>query len=160
MKKLHLLMTIVTITTTIITHTMHQPTLYSVLDPLVQDQRYVDWDQVFTILDNMRGTISVNAYRQPESQMSLLDIAVETKNLLAAKKLLEKYNADPNAANPRIGQTPLIYAIGTQDLTMIKLLLHHGANPYQKNKYGIDSFYYATTKNNAAINNALEAYKR
>jgi hypothetical protein len=162
MKKLYsLLLFFIGTITAINTYAMQHPrhALYTLIDQLVEDERSIDWDQIFGMLNKMQGTISVNAYRKAVDQMSLLDMAITTGNLLAAKKLLKEYKADPNTANPRIGQTPLIYAIIRQDLPMIQLLLHHGANPYQKNNYGIDSFYYANTKNNPAINNLLEAYK-
>ena len=61
-------------------------------------------------------------------------------------QLLLKY-VDVNACDIS-GSTPLMYAVRDQQINVIKLLIQHNANPYKKNKQGLDAFSYsnATTK--------------
>ena len=56
-------------------------------------------------------------------------------------KLLLKY-VDVNACDVS-GSTPLMYAVRDQQINVIKLLVQHNANPYKKNKQGLDAFSYS-----------------
>jgi hypothetical protein len=119
-----------------------RPAVYKMLDPLVEKK---DWPAIFAILDQMQRVIDVNEYRTSWGS-SLLAVAALSKNFLAVKTLLEKYNADSNVqASSGIskGNTALMFACSNRDLVIVKLLLQYGANPYLKNAYGTDSFKFA-----------------
>lgn len=137
-----------------------RPAVYYLIDSLVANPFDIDWDNVFAVLDKMQGTISVNAYRMTDSDSSLMSLALlDNGNLLAAKKLIEKYGANPNTT---MLQTPLlIWAIVEENLPMIQLLLKYGANPYLKDSYGQDSFYHAYEgSDDTTIHELFEAYAK
>lgn len=69
-----------------------RPAIYKMIDPLVVYKEEIDWPAVFSILDSMRGTISVNDYRTPNGD-TLLKLATDKKNSVAANRLREKYGA-------------------------------------------------------------------
>ncbi len=125
--------------------------VYAMLDALIVDQQgleyvfknNIDWPAIFHILDSMKGVISVTEYTAPDiTQSTLLDIAAEKDYLLAAKTLLEKYNANPNLTPV----SSLMVACEFSHVSMVKLLLEHGANPYLKDPNGKTSFDYARNK--------------
>jgi hypothetical protein len=96
-----------------------------------QFKNNIDWAAIFHILDSMQGVISVNEYMTPMTLTAddkpmgnylLLDIAVETNNLSAAKILLEKYKANPNKGP----YTPYQQALESKNAPMINLLMKHG----------------------------------
>lgn len=158
MKKVYSFLLFVSILTTIGTLAMQppRPALYYVLDPLVARPLHIDWYAVFGMLDKMEGTLSINAYRTPKG-LSLLYLTILSRNLIAAKKLLEEYHADPNALNQ--GSLPLlIAAISHQDLPMIQLLLKYGADLYAEDHSGRNSLNYAYASDNSTIQQLLESY--
>ena len=128
--------------------------LYSLINPLVVNPLQVDWPTVFTMLDKMQGTFPINTYLTHRG-MSLLSIAVRTRNILAAKKLLEEYKANANMPELR-NQRPLIIAILNQDLPMIQLLLKYGADPYAEDRNGHNSFLFSYSSGNKTIQDLLE----
>lgn len=134
-----------------------RPPVYYMLDQLFTgvSRTQINWPAVFEILDSMQGVIGVNDYINLQDQTLLLD-AVNGKELLVAKKLLEEYQASPNFAN-KDGRMPLMAACSMGDLPMVKLLLLHGANPHLKTKGGRDSFWFA--KDQPAILAILDQYK-
>ena len=160
MKKLYFFLLFVGITATISTLAMQppRPAMYYLIDSLVANPFDIDWDNVFAVLDKMQGTISVNAYRMANSDSSLIGLAVGDGNLLAVKKLIEEYGANPNTTTR---QTPLLTsAIFHRNLPMIQLLLKYGANPYAKDGDGHDSFYHAYLRDDRIIHELLEAYAK
>jgi len=159
MKKLLLLsgiMLIVTSMTNINGAEPSRPGIYQMLDQLVSKN---DWPTIFAFLDVMK--VSVNEYTDVYNR-SLLYLAILNKNLLAAKTLLEKYNANPNlkamAHSFIFPMYPLMLACMKQDLPMIQLLLLHGANPYLKDNNNENCFEYRHAKNNPAILELLNTY--
>ncbi len=129
-----------------------RPMAYQMLDSL-QPGMFVfniNWQAIFKILDEMQGVINVNEYRSTSSSSrpTLLYKAVNARNLLVAKTLLEKYKANPNifGTSYQAGgrdEFPLTFAIQNNDLAMVGLLLKHGADPSLKDKRGISSLDYA-----------------
>ena len=125
-----------------------RPSVYKMLDALiVGKEKNIDWPVVFALLDSMQGVIGVHDYFTPQvgseyDEFSLLALACDTNNLLAAKTLLEKYKVNPN----RDPYTPLMLACEKGYLAMVGLLLKHGANPSQKDPEGKNSFVYAKGK--------------
>ncbi len=108
----------------------------------------VDWPAVFRILDSMPGVIDVNEYATYENQDPLLWVAVEQKNFLAAKTLLEKYHADPNfgkctgehGKNEKCNMNDSLLMLAREkgDVQMGILLTQHGAHPITMKQIGID----------------------
>ncbi len=144
-------------------HELARPATYKMLDPLVQQS---NWPAVFHILDQMQGVISVNEYRYHGD--TLLTFAVGTKNISAAKTLLEKYKANPNVTSlsfSGLGLSPLMQACITGDLAMVKLLLSYKANPFlMRSGEGITpgstALFYAKYYNYPEIVKLLEKYTR
>ncbi|HLJ31785.1 MAG TPA: hypothetical protein VKU36_05065 [Candidatus Babeliales bacterium] len=96
----------------------------------------VNWPIIFSVLDSMRGVISVNEYRTYENDYPLLYVAVEQKNATAVKNLLEKYKANPNVlvevfpstyGDPMKEMTPLMLAREKGDNAIANLLIKYGA---------------------------------
>lgn len=121
-----------------------RPSIYKMVDALIKSELdangqikvVVDWPAVFRIIDSMHGAIDVNEYRSPWGP--LLWVAVEQKNFLAAKTLLEKYHANPNfgfctgehekGEKCNMNKSLLALAHEKKDLAMAMLLRQHGAN--------------------------------
>ncbi len=158
-----------------------RPEYYQILDSLVNkshpDKR--DWPAIFAILDSMQGAISINEYYYINGighLDTLLIFAIEERNILVTKTLIEKYGANPNMPEKdsyNIGYTPLMSAIIRKDLAMVKLLLYYGADPYKTCNYTTifrrnmpvgqeprDSFYIAEKLGNPAILKELNQFKK
>ena len=136
--------------------------VYKMLDALLTDETIhgwtiksqIDWSSVFHIIDSMKDVISVNEYATPDyEQYTLLDLASEKNNLLAAKTLLEKYKANPNGGD----MTPLMIACEKGNIPMVNLLLEHGGNPSKKDPLGKTSFDYA--RNHPEVLKVLNIFK-
>jgi hypothetical protein len=130
---------------------------YQILDQAVAQD---DWGLIFTILESMQGVIDVNEYTD-RTGTSLLHIAVFNKKHLAAKKLLEEYNANSNIKYNGFSFVHRTYPIMTAcmkgDLPMINLLLKHGANPHLQDSKGKTAFDFGTNKN---IPELLKSYEQ
>jgi hypothetical protein len=168
MKKLFLLSGIIALASFVSTSVAEsrRPAVYTMIDSCLGGEATLktkaisaNWPAIFAILDSMKGVISVNEYRTPEKLQSLLYIAVEAHNFLAAEKLLKQYKANPNMQNAD-GMTPLAIAtfFATGDVALVKLLLKHGANPYIKDKDGYDAFYGVDSTSD--IYKLLKSYKQ
>jgi hypothetical protein len=135
-----------------------RPETYKMLDVAVGDLKNINWPAVFATLDLMPGVITVNEYRSSWGE-SLLYMAVMSANFIAAKELLEKYHANPNLGKTGFKrfkqkeETPLLgllsrmgkrgmFVARKNDLTMVKLLLMYGADPYMQDSDG-DCFWHA-----------------
>jgi hypothetical protein len=129
-----------------------RPEIYEMMDSAIgENLGEVRWPAVFALLNSMRGIINVNEYRDNNGD-TLLETAVDSRNFVATKELLEKYNANPNLIGD-LGRTVLrrfIEGFDTNrrgikpgDLTIIKLLLTYGANPNIKGRDGKDCIWVA-----------------
>ena len=117
-----------------------RPAVYKMIDPLVEAR---NWPAIFSMLDQMQGVISVNEYRTDFDASPLLVEAVIDQNFLAAKKLLEKYHANPNLTIGKLnnaGYSPLMFACSLGDLAMVKLLLQHKADLNLATEWGQTAF--------------------
>ena len=153
MKKLYSLLACAAITATITTHAMDPNTrnpLFKLIDPFIGNTvrgTSSNWQGIFSILQKLTSNglvpFTVNEYLSPEGH-TLLCHAIEDNDFLAAKILIEKYNANPNGKT-LTGMTPLMFACkdGYEDLVV--LLLQHGADPLIQNNNGNDSFFFAET---------------
>jgi len=117
-----------------------RPETYSMLDVVVKDMNNINWTAVFAALDLMPGIININEYRSKWGET-----------------LLETYHANPNLGyrlgfKKKIEETPLLgllsrmaqrlhHVTRKNDLTMVKLLLLYGADPYMKDADG-DAFWH------------------
>ena len=134
-----------------------RPETYSMLDVVVKDMNNINWTAVFAALDLMPGIININEYRSKWGETLLYMAAVQSANFIAAKTLLETYHANPNLGyrlgfKKKIEETPLLgllsrmaqrlhHVTRKNDLTMVKLLLLYGADPYMKDADG-DAFWH------------------
>lgn len=138
MKKVYLLSGIIAFGTILSLNTMQydQQTANDVMYKLIHNQRNINWNAVFSILDSMQknaAMIFVNTFRY-SGKISLLTLAVlsvgnstDENALSIVETLLKIYNADPNVLNASKG-TALFYACLNQNIPLIKLLVHYGAD--------------------------------
>jgi hypothetical protein len=152
MKKLYSLMACAAIAMAINTHAMdpERHSFFTLIDQFIGNNMLgttSNWRAIFGILQKLviEGNVfTVNDYFSKQG-LTLLCQAVYDNDLLAAKILLETYNANPNGKSASSGMTPLMFACmkGYADIAM--LLLQHGANPLIQNKKGNNSFFFAQT---------------
>lgn len=72
-------------------------------------------------------------------------------------KLLLDNGANPNIVSKMIGypETPLLSAIRSNNISLVKLLLSYGANPIMKNEYGYEPIFEACILNDTNISELL-----
>ena len=70
-------------------------------------------------------------------------------------KLLLANDAMPNAPSPE-GDSPLMTAIGSNNLEVVQVLINAGADPVARNLAGVDAIDIANQKGNKALAKALE----
>jgi len=128
--------------------------VYRWMDGSVADGRTANWSG---ILDTLYYLNDVNEYRAMDGT-PLLFIAVLNEKYAEAETLLKEYKADPNMANLK-GLTPLIVACSLRNIPLVKLLLEYGADPYQKDNSGKDSFGYTMAYVNRGNSEAVEILK-
>ena len=146
------------------------PALKSRLDALINTAPLRGWDSLLPNFGEILPLLAspdfagydISNYKTQANQDTLLGLAVMTKNLKVVAILLEQYNVNPNVGNDGLNQTPLMLAcsstdgfgnIDDSDITMIQLLLRHGARLDVKDRNGFTCFDYAQ---NFIDNNQLE----
>lgn len=117
----------------------------------------MNWDIIFTALDNSRDPVDVNTLIIPMTKSTLLEEAVIADNGPAAQKLIEKYNANSNAVKDESGITAMMLACMIGNPSMVELLLQHGGNPHLMSRSNKNSFYFAAR--HPVILQLLESYK-
>jgi len=107
--------------------------------PLMNAVIYMDYDTVRMLIDKYRANIKVRTMEDTlwcRKGETLLHIAVFRSCYDIAEKLLVS-GADPNAVTRCVQKlTPLQYAVGSEDVRMIKLLAKYGANVNLENNIG------------------------
>lgn len=92
--------------------------------------RAADYDQAFKVLplveDIETESTDENRYGSDGTALGLAAQAVGIEAYDLAKALIEKYGADPNLADSS-GLTPLHHAAGRGNLSIVDLLVRHGA---------------------------------
>jgi ankyrin repeat protein len=135
----------------------NRPAIYNKLDRITE-QDPIDWNAVFTTLDNNRGSFSVEAYRSPNTLNTLLEEAIFEKNVPVTQKLLKEYNADPNFVKDETKLMPLMIACLIKDPALMRLLISYGANPYLRNRQDQSSFDFV--RGRPALMGILDTYKK
>ena len=137
----------------------NRPIAYRAIDDLIEGDP-IQWPVIFNALDTMPGAMSVDNYRAPDIEETLLETAVHKRNLFAVETLLNKYHADPNLQKDYTKLTPLMISCMGPNANpgIVRVLIRYGANPYLQNRRGQSSFNFAGDK--IKIMAELDSYKR
>jgi hypothetical protein len=117
---------------------------------------YACWEEVFEFFDEMGDDVDTNEYRW--RQKTLLEMAVQSRNLLVARRLLQDYGSDPDLVGSSDGITPLMQACRAGDDAMAIMLIMSGADILARDAQGKSALQHSIEEDNYRMERFLTGF--